>query len=273
MENKKIMSTLYIVGTPIGNLEDITLRAIRVLGEVDIIACEDTRHTVKLLNHLGIKKQLISYHEHNENERSEEIISRLANGENIAIVSDAGMPCISDPGAVVIRLAREAGCRIEVIPGASAVISAAALAGLDSGFTFTGFLPRKGNSRRDTIEDYIQSKLPVIFYSSPHNISKDIADIFKIYGEREIFIIKEITKIYERVIHTTLANANLENPKGEFVLIVMPKVEHVDYSNMPIKEQVLELIENGSDKNDAIKQVARLRGINKNVVYQEMIEV
>lgn len=268
------MSTLYLVATPIGNLKDITLRALDVLNGVDIIACEDTRHSAVLLNHYNIKKPLISYHKHNERGRTEEIIKHLEKGQNVAIITDAGTPCISDPGALVVNEARDKGYKIEVIPGASAVISAVSLAGLQSSFAFIGFIPEKKKLREEMLGKYELLDIPLIFYSSPHNINNDGKNLYELLGNRKAYVIKELTKIYESVIQLELKDFPIENPKGEFVIIVMPAEKDDSMNSLTIKEHILELMNTqGINKKEAIKLVAKMRGINKNIVYQEGIGI
>lgn len=267
------MSTLYLVSTPIGNLNDITLRAIETLKNVDIIACEDTRHSIILLNHYDIKKPLISYHQHNERIRTDEIIQYLNEGKSVALITDAGSPCISDPGAIVVEKARQSGFDIKVIPGASAVISAVSLAGLSRGFVFLGFIPEKKNLREKLITNYKNSDIPVVFYSSVHNINKDIQNLYDLLGNRRVYVIKELTKIHEGLIETRLKGLVMDNPKGEYVLIIMPDEYKDKYDNLPIKEHVLALMNDGLSKKDAIKKVQKLRNINKNIIYQEVLDI
>lgn len=266
------MSTLYLVATPIGNLEDITYRAVRILGEVDFIACEDTRHSMKLLNHLEIKKPLISYHKFSEQKKSVELLNKLDNGKNIALVSDAGMPCISDPGAVICKIAREAGHTVTVIPGANAVTSAIALIGIDTGFCFMGFIPEKNKLKKEIFENIKTLNVPVAFYSSPYDINSNIKDLFKVLGDREVYAVKEISKMHETIYSGKLESFEIENPKGEFVLVVMPSTEENELNSLTIKEHVEEYLKNGYTKKDAIKMTAKDRGLNKNIVYQEMID-
>lgn len=269
------MSTLYLVATPIGNLKDITLRALEVLKSVDVIACEDTRHSIVLLNHYEIKKPLISYHKHNENVRSDEILNYLKEGKNVAVISDAGSPVISDPGAVIVKKAREEGYSITVVPGASAVVSAVSLAGIDTGFTFIGFLPDKKKLRDELLESIKKSRYPLVFYVSPHDINSDAKDIINVLGDRKALIVKEITKIYEKVDETVLSEIKYENPKGEFVLIVMPEeISEEDFSGLSVREHIIKLMkEENLNKKDAIKAAAKSRGVNKNSVYKEVTDI
>lgn len=268
------MSTLYLVATPIGNLSDITFRAIETLKAVDIIACEDTRHSIVLLNHYEIKKPLISYHHYNEKVRSEELLKLLGEGKNVAIITDAGSPCISDPGAVIVKLAREGGYDVKIIPGASAVISAISLVGIDSGFTFLGFLPIKKSQRDELLLKYKISNLPIVIYSSPHDINNDAKTLYDNFGNREIYVVKELTKIYESVTLLNLMDFQIENPRGEYVLVVMPSTEEDPLIKLSIREHVETLIRDyDMTKKDAIKKVADIRGMNKNAIYQEVIDI
>lgn len=266
---------LYLVSTPIGNLKDITLRALEVLEQVDYIACEDTRHSRVLLSHYNIHKPLISYHEHNEKSRGIEIISLLQDGKNVALITDAGTPCISDPGAVIVRIAREYDIKIESVIGASAITSAVSLAGIDTGFAFIGFLPDKIKTRQEKLEKYKDIDIHLVIYASPHSINKDIKTLYKVYGDRDIYIIKELTKIYESVIVTKLENLEIDNPRGEYVLIVSPQERQVNPLNeLSIEDHVIYLMDNENlSKKEAIKQVAQARGLNKNAVYTKVLDL
>lgn len=266
------MSTLYLVATPIGNMEDITIRALNTLKAVDVIACEDTRHSALLLNRYEIKKPLVSYHKHNERERTEDIIKLLDEGKSVAVISDAGMPCVSDPGAVVVTAAREKGHAVTVIPGPSAVVSAVSLVGIDTGFVFAGFLPEKLKSRKEVITNLAGVDLPLVFYSSPHDLIGLASFLLENLGDREVYAVKEITKVYESVIKTRLDNFDIGEPRGEYVVIVMPAVKSPD-TETPIREQVLNLINSGLDKKEAIKCVAKSLGVNKNEIYQLVMDI
>lgn len=267
--------TLYLVATPIGNMEDITLRALRILKEVDIIACEDTRHSLALLSYYDIKKPLVSYYKQKEQEGSQYIINELKNGKNIALITDAGMCCISDPGSVVVKNAQNEGLKVTVIPGASAVVSAFALSGITetTGFCFLGFMPEQNKQRNEVVEKFASCKVPLIFYMSPHNILKDCKFLLDKLGDREIVVVKEITKIYETVIKTKLSELSLDNTKGEYVLIVKPNKDENPLVDMSIEEHIRHYLECGMDKKTAIKQVAKDRNISKNEVYQVAINI
>ena len=223
---------LYVTGTPIGNLSDLSPRAVETLESVDFIAAEDTRVTLKLLNHFGIKKPMVSYFEHNKRERGEIICARIEQGENCAIVTDAGMPCISDPGEDLVKLCEERGIKTVVIPGPSAVISALAVSGLSTGrFTFEGFLSVNKKSRSDHLKSLANEHRTMIFYEAPHKLPQTLRDLYASFGDRKLTIVREITKIHEEVIHTTTKNAaeNLSDGsvKGEIVLVLegAPKEE------------------------------------------------
>ena len=207
---------LYLVGTPIGNLKDISLRAKEVLNAVDEIACEDTRHSLALLNHYDIKKPLVSYHKFNEIESGEKLVAKLKSGKNIALITDAGMPVISDPGNVLVNMLIENGLEFTVVPGACALVSALILSGLDSSkFCFLGFLPQKEKDKKEMLEKYKQLDITLIFYSAPHDIKKDIESIYSVFGDRRAVAVKEITKLYERAEHITLKENLKSEPKGE----------------------------------------------------------
>ncbi len=274
-----------MVGTPIGNLEDITLRAIDTLKNVDVILAEDTRQTLKLLNHLNIEKHLISYHRHNEDDKIKKVQEFLDNGKNLALVSDAGMPIISDPGQNLVKYLISTGYKIEVIPGVTALTTAIVGSGLDSTrFTFEGFLSINKKQRKLRLSELKNEERTMIFYEAPHKILSTLEDMLEYFGNRKICIARELTKIYEEFIYTDLVNeiANIrENSiKGEIVLIVegidkelILKEESLDVFNLSSKELVLKEINNGLSKKDAIKKVAKLKGVNKNEVYKECFEL
>jgi len=271
---------LYLVATPIGNLEDITLRAINTLKKVDIIACEDTRHTLKLLNHLEIKKPLISYHRHNEEVRTDELISKLKNGENIALVSDAGTPVISDPGEQVVKVALEEGIKVIPIPGACALINALIASGENSKeFVFIGFLPLDKKLRKQKLEEIKEENKTIIFYEAPHKLRKTLQDLEENIGNRKIVLAHELTKIHESFYKGTAEGLleQLENPKGEFVVIVEgskeDKVQEMIevLNNMTIEEHYKYYEKQGLDKKEIIKKVAKDRGVNKNEIYKLFI--
>lgn len=285
MNNK---GTLYIVGTPIGNLGDITLRAIETLKNVDIILAEDTRQTLKLLNHLEITKHSISYHRHNEDEKIQEVVGLLDEGKNLALVSDAGMPRISDPGESLIKYLKQNDYPVTVIPGVTALTTAVAMSPIDSEtFTFEGFLPMRPTRRRERLESLKYETRLMVFYEAPHKLLNTLKDLYKFLGERNISIARELTKLHEECIDTTLSKAismvEETGIKGEIVLLVEGNKEGKKELEQKInkengedllsnKELVEKYVKEGIAKKEAIKQVAKKRGINKNEVYMECVE-
>ncbi|WP_102399644.1 16S rRNA (cytidine(1402)-2'-O)-methyltransferase [Haloimpatiens massiliensis] len=279
------LGKLFLVGTPIGNLSDITLRALETLKNVDLIAAEDTRQTLKLLNHFSIKKPLISYHKYNEMERGNEIISKLKDGINIALVTDAGMPGISDPGSIVAEKCVEEGIEFEVIPGATAVITALVYSGLDtSSFIFKGFMPRENKDRREFLEDLKDRQETLIFYEAPHRLKKTLEFLKENLGNRRISICRELTKLHEEILRFTLEESiqyyNKNLPKGEFVLILegknraqveKEKMELWEY--ITIEEHIKKYIEKGMPKKEAIKTVAKDRNMPKSEVYKHSLNL
>lgn len=273
--------TLYIVATPIGNLEDITLRALRVLKEADLIACEDTRHTRKLLTHFQISKPTVSYHEHNEHERAGELIKKLEGGMNVALVSDAGTPLISDPGYRVVNDAIARGISVVPIPGPSAVIAALSASGLlTTEFAFVGFLPARRAARRARLEQLANLEMTLVFYEAPHRIKEMLEDARAVLGERECVIARELTKLHEEFVRARLSAIELPpgRARGEIVLLIGPALESsaeqpVDTETHSILEAVQQLITaEGLDQKDALKRVARARGISKSEAYRRMIQ-
>ena len=273
--------TLYIVATPIGNLEDITLRALRVLREADVIACEDTRHTRKLLSHYNISKPVISYHEHNERQRSEELIAKLEAGANIALVSDAGTPLVSDPGFTVVSNAIARGIHVVPIPGPSALAAALTASGLPCDeFMFIGFLPSKQSARRAKLAKLAGIKATLIFYEAPHRVKTTVVDVLEALGDRPAVLARELTKIHEEFLRGSLSEigrASVERPaRGEYVLLIGPQSEgiadKVDDSRT-ISEEVDRIMrEEGLDRKSALKQAARSRGISKSEAYRMLID-
>lgn len=271
--------TLYVVGTPIGNLGDFSPRAVEVLSSCDFIAAEDTRVTIKLLNHFGIKKQMISYYEHNRNEKGGVIIERLLNGENCALVSDAGMPIISDPGEDLTLRCHENGIQVCAVPGPCAFVTALAISGMPSGrFTFEGFLTVTKQNRRRHLEELVNEKRTMIFYEAPHKLQKTLEDMYTYFGNRNIALVKELTKIHENVERTTLLDASEKYktvaPKGEFVLIVegKPEDEEKEITLDEAKEMALNLINEGVSKNNAAKEIAKATGLKKSDIYKTLQE-
>ena len=281
-KNKMIPGTLYLVATPIGNLADLSERAIKVLTEVDFIAAEDTRNTGHLLAYLGIKKPLISYFEHNKRERGEVICDRLSAGETCALVTDAGTPAISDPGEDLVRLCAERGLSVTSIPGCCAGITALTLSGLPTGrFCFEGFLSVNKSDRKKRLDRLKGEDRTMIFHEAPHKLETTLKDLCEVFGgDRKISLCRELTKTHEEVLRMTLAEAiayHAEHaPRGEYVLVVEGAPEDavtssVFWSDMTVEEHVGHYIEIGMDKKEAIKAVAKDRGVPKNEIYQKMI--
>ena len=264
---------LYFVATPIGNLKDITLRAIEVLKSVDEIACEDTRHSLGLLNAYEIKKPLFAYHKFNERESGEKIIEKLKNGKNIAVITDAGMPVVSDPGNILAQMLIENGLDFTVVPGACAFVSALVLSGLDSSkFCFLGFMPSKSSERKEFLEKYKNLDMTLVFYSAPHDVKKDIESIYSVFGERRAVAVKEITKLYESAEHFNLANGLSKEPKGEYVLLVEGGKKENQNLLLSEKEHIDLYLKQGFYKKEALKMVAKERGVSKSSLYKYTIE-
>lgn len=276
---------LYIVGTPIGNLSDITIRALDTLKSVDIILAEDTRQTLKLLNHFEIEKKLISYHRHNEDDKINQVVSLLDDGKNLALVSDAGMPIISDPGQNLIKYLIKNEYEVVVIPGVTALITGIVKSGLDSTrFTFEGFLSVNKKQRNERLKSLENETRTMIFYEAPHKILATLKDILNVLGNRNICIARELTKIHEEYLHTTVKEAiekiEQDGIRGEIVLLIEGICEDVlkeqrqdEIKNIDSKELVLKYINDGIPKKEAIKMVAKQKGVNKNEVYQECIDI
>lgn len=279
------MSKLYIVPTPIGNLKDISFRVLEVLKEADRIACEDTRVTSKLLNRYEIKKPLINYREHNEMEASDFILEKIEAGETIALVTDAGMPGISDPGETIVKKATQRGIEVIVLPGPSALINALVASGLSTGrFTFIGFLDKAKKKKRDELESLKEREETLIFYEAPHRILDTLEAVREVFGERQISLSREITKIYEEHLRGTVSEVlhtfDEKNPKGEFVLVVSGKSEEEikeekekGFIHLTIKEHLIQVMSDGTSKKDAVKLVAELRAIPKKEVYKESLDL
>lgn len=269
---------LYVVGTPIGNLEDITLRALRVLKEADVIACEDTRQSRKLLDHYGIAKPLVSYHEHNEQQRAHELLERLAEGRNIALISDAGMPGISDPGYRVVRLAVERGIPVIPIPGPAALIAALAASGLATDeFEFRGFLPAKAGQRRTSLEELRSLSHTLIFYEAPHRIVEALEDIVQVLGpKRPVVVARELTKLHEEFIRGTaeevLRILRGREVRGEITLLIS-KSENApsSSSSKDLHTRLQEIMrEQKLDEKAALKIMAKEQGVSKSELYREL---
>jgi 16S rRNA (cytidine1402-2'-O)-methyltransferase len=267
--------TLYIVSTPIGNLEDITLRALKVLKEVDVIAAEDTRHSLKLLTHYGISKPLISYWGEREKVKSEEILERLHSGQSVALISDAGTPGISDPGAVLIKRAIDEGFSVVSVPGPSAIIAALSIAGLPTEeFTFIGFLPSKKSQRQKVLKDLGLEPRTLVFYEAPHRILEMLSDMEEIFGERKIALVKEISKIYEEVLRCSISEVldRLEKTTiaGEYVVIVEGRKEERKLTTDALLE-VNSLMKRGLGRKEAAKKVAEAYGLSKKDLYDKSL--
>lgn len=273
--------TLYLIATPIGNLEDITHRAIRLLGEVDVIACEDTRHTNKLLRHYGINTRTISYHEHNERERALELIERLKSGADVAVVSDAGTPGISDPGFRLARIAIDNDVPVVPVPGASALISALVASGLPTDeFFFGGFLPARSGARRARLAELRSIAATLIFYEAPHRIAASLRDAQELLGERQAVVARELTKIHEEIARGSLSElaaqfSSAESARGEMVLIidrtVMPSETARDKSVANLATLVMEFEAEGLDHRAALKKAARELGLSRDEAYRRLV--
>lgn len=268
---------LYLVATPIGNLEDITFRAVRVLRECDVIACEDTRHSRRLLDHHSVDRPLISYHEHNERERSAELLERLRRGENVALISDAGTPLVSDPGYRLVHQAATDGIAVVPVPGASAILTALTASGLPTdSFFFGGFLPAKSTQRRKRLEELQGLDAVLVFYEAPHRVLESLADVIAVLGARECVLTRELTKLHEEFLRGTAVEVLAllearESIKGEITLVIgKPLLPAAD--GRPIRDAVDELISAGSPQMEAIKSVARSRGLSKRDVYAEYMK-
>lgn len=269
---------LYVVGTPIGNLSDFSPRAVETLASVDFIAAEDTRVTLKLLNHFEIKKPMVSYFEHNRRERGEIILEKIKSGESCAIVTDAGMPAISDPGEDLVDLCLSNGIAVESVPGPTAFATAIAMSGLPSGrFTFEGFLSVNKPSRREHLEEIVSERRTMVFYEAPHKLTATLKDLYKYLGDRRIALVKELTKIHETVERTTLSEAcekySAQTPKGEFVIVIEGSTEPKQ-KEVSLDEAVAlakGLVENGMAINDAAKEIAKETKLKKGDIYKALL--
>ena len=276
---------IYLVATPIGNLSDISMRAIETLKNVDIIACEDTRNTIRLLNHFEIKGHLTSYHEYNKIDKAYELCEKVKEGKDIAFVSDAGMPAISDPGYELVDIAYKEGLEVTVVPGASAVVSALAISGISSRrFAFEGFLPADKNEKKEILTELSQESRTLILYEAPHRLLKTLKELFEYMGDRNIAIVREITKLHEEVLRGKLSDiiADYESEKiairGEYVLVIEGKSllekreeRQKSFEEISIREHYEKYIAEGMDKKEAMKAVAKDRGIQKRDVYKELL--
>jgi 16S rRNA (cytidine1402-2'-O)-methyltransferase len=267
--------TLYLVATPIGNLEDITLRALRILREVDLVACEDTRQTRKLLDHYGIHKPTLSFHEHNERARELDLLLKLRDDAQIALVSDAGTPLLSDPGYHLVADAIRQGVRVEPIPGPSAVLAGLAASGLPTdAFHFGGFLPARSSPRRKALAALRDEPATLIFFEAPHRIRETLADIDELLGPRPVVLAREVTKIHEQFLRGTAAELKLADIplKGEFTLLIGKAVAPPPPDETPLLDAIAARVNAGLSRMDAIKAVARERGLSKREVYRLALE-
>ena len=281
-KNRTEKGTLYLVGTPIGNLADMSERAIKILSEVDFIAAEDTRNSLRLLTHLGIRKTMISYFEHNKQERGEQIVAKLKDGESGALITDAGMPAISDPGEDLVRLCAENGVPVTTVPGPCAAITALTLSALPTGrFTFEGFLSANKSERRASLSELQNEKRTMIFHEAPHKLKATLADMKSAFGDnRKIALCRELTKLNEQVIRMTLSEAvkyyEENEPRGEFVIVVdgaTSSSSEAFWESMTIPEHVGFYIDGGMSKNDAIKAAAKDRKLPKNDIYKQVLSI
>ncbi len=272
--------TLYLCATPIGNLEDMTFRAVRILKEVNIIACEDTRTSRKLLDRYGIRTPVTSYHEHNRWEKAEVLVGKMREGFDVAVITDAGMPCISDPGEAIVKKAAEAGIEVRIVPGASASVSALAVSGQDTGkFVFEGFLPASGRERKERLAALAYEERTMILYEAPHRLVRTLADLKETFGGgRRISLVRELTKKHESVLRTDLDGLieryAEEEPKGEIVLVIAGAdreeilgEERKKWENISVREHFERYTGSGMDRKEAMKQVAKDRGVSKREIY------
>ena len=279
------MPTLYIVGTPIGNLEDLTPRAARILSEVALVAAEDTRVTRRLLSHLGIRPKTTSFHQHNWREKLDSVLAELAEGD-VALVTDAGMPGISDPGSELVVAASNAGFKVEVVPGPSAVTAALALSGFaGDAFSFLGFLPRRKKDRQLSLRGSLASAVPLVIFEAPHRLRVTLADMDAVFGDRALAVCRELTKLHEEVFRGTAAEAleHFDSPRGEVVIVIQGKLTETDADGLAnaedqvsieeLRRQLSDLKQDGVRAKDAVAMVAEATGLAKNRVYQVWVEL
>lgn len=285
MQGRFIMAgMLYICATPIGNLEDITLRTLRVLKEVDLIAAEDTRHSIKLLNHFEIKTPMTSYHEFNKYDKAKVLVEKMAAGANVALITDAGTPAISDPGEELVKQCHEAGIDVTSLPGPSAFVTALTISGKATRrFCFEAFLPYDKKEREAVLEELKTETRTIIVYEAPHKLKKTLKDLYEALGERQVSLCRELTKKHETNFRTTLSEAivyyDMEEPKGEFVLVIegadkkkLRTEEMREFLSMSIPDHVDFYINQGMDKKEAMKRTAKDRGVGKREIYQALLE-
>lgn len=285
MENKNDgIGMLYLCATPIGNLEDITFRVLRTLKEVDLIAAEDTRNSIKLLNHFEIKTPMTSYHEFNKVEKAKVLVQKLLSGKNIAVITDAGTPGISDPGEELVRQCHEAGIKVTSLPGAAACITALTMSGRPTRrFAFEAFLPADKQERKEVLSELVNETRTIIIYEAPHRLVRTLKELEQVIGkERQLTICKELTKRYENTFLTTIQEAlsyyDINEPRGEYVLVIegkkrsdIIKEKQAEWESMSIKDHVDMYIGQGMDKKEAMKAVAKDRGVSKRDIYQELL--
>jgi 16S rRNA (cytidine1402-2'-O)-methyltransferase len=270
--------TLYIIATPIGNLEDITYRAVRILGEVDLIAAEDTRHSLKLLNHFGISKQLTSYFDHNQQIKGERILNALRQGKSVALISDAGTPCVSDPGYQLVRDAVAEKIPVVPVPGACAAVAALAASGLPTdSFTFAGFPPSRQGKRRAFLSGINSLPGTLVLYEAPHRLLETLGDIREVLGERQVIVARELTKMFEEFIRGTasevIAAVSLGNVRGEVVVLIAPG-ETVPVESEPLEEVLRRMMADGSlSIKDMAKRAAALSGVSRSEAYAEALRM
>jgi 16S rRNA (cytidine1402-2'-O)-methyltransferase len=281
---EKMAGKLYLCATPIGNLEDITYRVVRTLNEVDLIAAEDTRNSIKLLNHFEIKTPMTSYHEYNKVEKARELVQKMQGGMNIALITDAGTPGISDPGEELVRQCATAGVEVTSLPGAAACITALTLSALSTRrFCFEAFLPQDDkNQRRRILEDLKTESRTIILYEAPHHLKKTLEELYETLGDRKMALCRELTKRYEEVLHSSLKTEverlKTEEPRGEYVIVIegksfseQKKEEEAAWQEISVEEHMERYLQSGMDKKEAMKQVARDRGVSKRDIYQLLI--
>ena len=264
------MGKVFFVATPIGNLGDFSYRAVQTLNDADVILCEDTRHSRVLLDRYGIKKPLKAYHKFNEAKTSDAVCDMAEEGKNVAVISDAGMPCISDPGYFLVRKLIERGIEYTVIPGPCAFVNAFVMSGFEAPFTFVGFLKEKQSEFKKQLESLPSTCL--IFYSSVHNVNDDLKKLYAELGNRRVCVVREISKMFEEVLFFDLKDAQIENPKGEFVLIVDAVKEQSALNSLSVEEHVNFYVKNGLTKMEAIKKTAKDRGVGNNEIYKFFID-
>lgn len=283
-EGSGMAGTLYICATPIGNLEDITLRTLRILKEVDLIAAEDTRHSIKLLNHFGIQTPMTSYHEFNKYDKAQKLVEKMLAGTDIALITDAGTPAISDPGEELVRQALEAGLLVTSLPGPSAFVTALTISGKKTRrFCFEAFLPYDKKEREDVLQELKKETRTILLYEAPHKLKRTLNDLYTVLGDRPVSVVKELTKKHESNLRTTLSGAiayfEQEEPRGEYVLVVegadkeeLREAEMQPFLEMSIEEHVTYYMNQGMDKKSAMKQAAKDRGVGKRDIYQALLE-